>query len=229
MRNLAEVVLIPLSILISLILHHIVFLSLYRQPPSEKEVVAVKVGSIKVKPRKEAKVRRSPSFSREELVRLGRKVMRGDLGSFPSLSISYPNLKLYLRQMYSLGAKTLIYDRRLGEILGEVDIFSSKISNLANLDKFSPIKRVIEDRMVEGLKERIAERSGASPDDYEVWLLVPKDLEARWLGYQLQVFRHYGLSFKDVSKVEGFFDGRLRIKRIRLKDGRVMDVPEVGA
>jgi len=231
---------ILLTLLLSLSIHHFIFLGLYRRSsdPKESEPPKEQIAKLRIKEtipdhRKEKgkpRLSKQPVKSRFKLpenvlVSSGMKVLKGDLGSFPALSIHYPSPRRYFAQIYSIGAKTLIFDKTLDKLLGEIDVFSSKITPTElSFKNLSPVKRVVEDGMVDEVKVKIASQNGALPSDYEIWLLIPRDLEAKWLGYQLEIFKLYDVKSHQVAQVDSYFDGKLKIRKIRLKSGRTIIV-----
>jgi hypothetical protein len=151
-------------------------------------------------------------------------------GAFPSLTLSYPDPDAYIQQMYQMGAKTLIYQEG-GGALYEIDLLTGRILPVAgkDLSGFSVIKRVIRDERWNPLKDRAASRLKTSPQDLALILVVPQEVETRWVGHQVAVFQHVGIPLDRVQSVDALFtDGRLRVVSLHLLDGSVRAVQDPG-
>lgn len=151
-------------------------------------------------------------------------------GAFPSLTLSYPDPDAYIRQMYQLGARTLIYQEG-GGALYEIDLLTGRIVPVAgkDLSGFSVIKRVIRDERWNPLKDRAASRLKTSPQDLALILVVPQEVETRWVGHQVAVFQNVGIPLDRVQSVDALFTGgRLRVVSLHLLDGSVTAVQDPG-
>ena len=72
-------------------------------------------------------------------------------------------------------------------------------------------------------------RYGGWESDYEVLLLIPEELEAKWIGHQLKLFENCRLNTKDVAKVRANFGNRkMVVRQIVLKNGKQIDVQDKG-
>ncbi|MCK5509139.1 MAG: hypothetical protein KAI50_11560 [Desulfobacterales bacterium] len=78
-------------------------------------------------------------------------------GEFPLLTLSYASPSAYVKEMYKLGAKTLIYDRTNREFF-EINLFSGEILPFSSdsFKAFSFFKRVIKDSQWNSHKNRVA-------------------------------------------------------------------------
>ena len=183
-------------------------------PPVKK---AVKI----IKPAKSRTVR-AKKLSSEKLVALGKKHMsKVREGEFPLLTLSYAGPSAYVREMYELGAKTLIYDRTNREFF-EINLFSGEILPFSSdsFKAFSLFKRVIKDTEWNSQKVHAASRLKTSPDSLEILLLVPMMVEMRWVGHQADTFNRMGLQISQIQTVEVRFQGgKFKLVRVYLKDG----------
>jgi len=172
-----------------------------------------------------------PQASAQDLQTLGGEHMSlVKDGVFPSLTLSYPDPEAYIRQMYQLGARTLIYHEG-GGALYEIDLLSGRIFPVAGKDLggFSVIKRVIHDAHWNPLKDRAASRLKAPPQELSLVLVVPQQVETRWVGHQVSVFQNAGIYLEQVQAVEALFQhGRLKVVALHLKDGSVRKVNDPG-
>jgi len=184
-------------------------------PPVTKKPVRT------IKPAKPKTVR-AKKLSSEKLIALGKKHMsKVREGEFPLLTLSYASPSTYVKEMYELGAKTLIYDRTNREFF-EINLFSGEILPFSseNFKTFSFFKRVIKDFQWNYHKNRVASRVNASPDSLEILLLVPMIVETRWVGHQADTFQRMGLQISQIQTVEGRFQrGRFKLVQVYLKDG----------
>lgn len=264
---------ITLSFIISIMVHHIFFECLYwkcgenspkrddplkvaelleveepedeekvSKPDKEKEIMVKK--EIKRATRKDASQKSeiksklaSRSQNKEErpreaeLLSLGQKILKGSArGSFPPLSLDYEYPEEFLKEIYELGGKTYLYDSLLRNLVGEVDMLNYSIKERKDLPPhFSPFKRVIEDNWVKRFKEKVLGLYGGWGSDYQVLLLIPEHLEAKWIGYQLKIFENYHLTSEEVAKViANFGDKKMVVRQIILKNGKEIEVADKG-
>jgi len=194
-------------------------------PPEKKEVAKPAKPAIKkqkdiVKKPKTSKPKRP---SRAQLVATGKRYIgKVKNGSFPNLHLSYSSPSNYIREMYNLRAKTLIYDAIDGSFY-EVSLFSDKIFKKLgpkDFNGYSTFKRVIDDSQWDFRKEKIASQLNARTDDLEILLLVPMSVELRWIGHQVSIFKKMNLKISEIDSVEANFSmSKLKIKHLYLKDG----------
>jgi len=184
-------------------------------PPVTKKPVKT------IKPAK-SKTVRAKKLSSKKLVALGKKYMsKVREGEFPLLTLSYSSPSAYVKEMYELGAKTLIYDRTNREFF-EINLFSGEILPFSreSFKTFSFFKRVIKDSQWNSHKNRVASRVNASPDSLEILLLVPMIVEMRWVGHQTDTFQRMGLQISQIQTVEGRFQsGKFKLVQVYLKNG----------
>jgi len=158
------------------------------------------------------------------LERLGREVRHAAMeGSFPGIEFQYSDPAAFIRQMYSLGCKTLLSTGATGEYF-EVDLFSGDLTPLTGreLRGYSQIKRIIEDRRWDPVKARAARRTGGRPDEVELLLCVPISIEARWFGYLASIFRKQNLPSARIAAAEvRVSEAKLYLQRVYLHDGSV--------
>lgn len=267
---------VALSIVISIIFHHLFFECLYwrweknsskrddalkatklleveKPKRKEKPFTSDKKKKIRVKKEAKRKTRKNASPKPEprpnlaskaqnrekrsketELVSLGRKILNGSArGSFPPLSLDYKDPKEFLKEIYELGGKTYLYDRLMKSLVGEVNLlnWNSFIKERKDFPPhFSPFRRVIEDDWVKRFKEKmVVSLYGGWESDYEVLLLIPEELEAKWIGHQLKLFENCCLNTEDVAKVLANFGNRkMAVRQIVLKNGKQVDVEDKG-
>jgi hypothetical protein len=233
--------------MISLFTHHIVFSLLQNHSfNSEKEkIVPLKITTFKERRPQKAKknktskemrktnlsIKRNKSQlvkkSEKELIALGKKALKEN-GSLPSLTIYYKDPKKYLKEMYKRGAKTLLYDQITERLVAEVDLLSSTIvASEIDIKNYSPIKRIINDTWVDRVKERIVKNHYlGEPDDYQIWLIIPLDLELKWFGYMSELFKSHFLQPNEVLSVTGQYEGELKIIGINLKNGNRITIKD---
>lgn len=172
-----------------------------------------------------------PQASAQDLQTLGGEHMSlVQEGAFPSLTLSYPDPETYIRQMYHLGAKTLIHQEGSG-VLYEIHLLNGRILPIArkDLSGFSVIKRVIHDRHWDPLKERASSRLKTRHEEISLVLVVPQEVETRWVGHQVSVFQNMGVSLEQVQGVDALFqNARLKVVALHLKDGSVRKVNDPG-
>ena len=151
-------------------------------------------------------------------------------GSFPTLILSYNNPTSYIKQMYALGAKSVIYDKARKECY-EIDLFSGDIFPLSKYDLagFSAFKRVIRDAQWDPHKMRAASFLNRKPDVLEILLVVPVSIETRWVGHQVNIFNQLDIQVSQIDTVEAQFNNsKLKLVRIHLKDGSTRRVNDPG-
>lgn len=184
-------------------------------PPVTKKPVKT------IKPAK-LKTVRAQKLSSEKLVALGKKHMsKVREGKFPLLTLSYASPSAYVKEMYELGAKTLIYDGTNREFF-EINLFSGEILPFSSdsFKTFSFFKRVIKDTAWNSQKVHAASRLKTSPDSLEILLLVPMMVEMRWVGHQADTFHRMGLQISQIQTVEVRFQGgKFKLVQVYLKDG----------
>lgn len=204
-------------------------------PVSQKAVVAKPASETKDKnrPVKVAKTKapKLNNLSPQKLVALGQKHLgMVQKGEFPPLILSYSNPFPYVREMYGLGCKTVVYEMTSRQYY-EIDLFSGDILPFSSNDfeGFSSFKRVIKDSVWTAQKIRAAARLKASPDSLEILLLVPISVEMRWIGHQVHLFRQMNIPIPDVETVEARFqEAKLKLVRVHLKDGSSRIVSDHG-
>jgi len=172
-------------------------------------------------------------ISRKKLEALGKKYEgRVKEGRFPALIISYANPVSYVRQMYDLGAKTIIYDTSAREYY-EINLFSGEVLPFSRNDfeGFSLFKRVMKDPQWNREKIRAATRIESLPQSLEILLLIPTTVETIWIGHQVNHFRKMNLGISSIDTVEALFKkGKMRIMRVHLKNGSSKEINDkIGA
>lgn len=193
-----------------------------KEPQTAKPTPAITKKPVKtIKPAK-FKTVRPRKLSSDELVALGKKHMsKFQKGEFPPLTFSYDSPSDYVKEMYELGAKTLIYDRTTYEFF-EINLFNEEILPFSNnnFKTFSFFKRVIKDTQWNSQKVRAASRLNTSPNSLEILLLIPMTVEMHWIGYQVATFDKMGLQISKIQTVEGRFQGgKFKLVQVYLKDG----------
>ena len=174
---------------------------------------------------------RKEQVEESELIILGQNVLNSSSkGSFPPLSLDYDNPRTFLKGIYEMGGKTYLYDNLIKKLVGEVDLLNSSIKNRKDLPRhFSPFKRVIEDDWIDKYKEKVVNLYGGLKNDYQILLLIPEDLEAKWIGHQINLFRNYNLMTKEVAKViANFGNKKMIVKQVILKNGEEIEVSDIG-
>ena len=242
-------VVISLFFLISIIFHFLFIESIYHlaqnkvvikneskpiafkiNPPEEnqppKQAVFLKPVPKTEKPKhatdgksKKYKIKAFPSSRLEAIGRAHMDMVRE--GKFPPMILSYRDPFSYVRQMYNLGSKTVVYDMSTRSYY-ETDLLGGTIVPFSNSDfiGFSFFKRVIKDSQWHKQKIRAASRLNTSPESLEILLLVPMPVETRWTGHQVNVFRQMSIPISNVETVEAQFHGsKLSITSIYLNDG----------
>ncbi len=198
--------------------------------PAQKKSKSTKP---KINSPKKERVKIAKKLSSKELVALGRKhIGKMKEGRFPSLILNYSDPYTYMRQLYALGAKTLIYDIN-GRDLFEINLFSEEALpfNKGELEGFSPFKRVVEDAQWDKQKNQVASRLNTSPEYLKILLLIPSSLEMRWLGHLVSLFQQMDLLISEVTTVEALFQkARLKVERVYLSDGSSREIDDpIGA
>jgi len=192
-----------------------------KKPPGEKNSVK----------RPRVKKSRIKGLSPARLAAIGqRHLAMLKRGTFPPLTLSYRSPAAYIREMYRLGAKTVVYDREHGGYY-QTDLFTGKILPMSESDfeGFSFIKRVIKDPEWQEQKRRASSRLETNPDSASILLLLPLSVETRWIGHQVSAFRQMNLSLSSIARVDARFeDASLRIVRIHLTDGSSLSVDDPG-
>jgi len=185
-------------------------------PPSVKRPKTEKVVKNEIK--KPQKKQLSP----QQLESLGRNYLgMVHKGQFPALIISYDKPKVYIKQMYALGCKTIINDQKSGNLY-QINLLSGEILPISNNDLrgYSSLKRVVKDREFNNIKIRAAYRLNTPPRSIEIVILVPLPVEARWTGYQLNCFKKMGINVSEIATVEAYFkNSKLIVSQVNLKDG----------
>ncbi|MDO8721458.1 MAG: hypothetical protein Q7J31_04430 [Syntrophales bacterium] len=166
------------------------------------------------------------SLSADELVSIGQANM--GKGSFPALIFAYPDPVAFIRQMYSLGAKTLIsvndrfYEINLMDNSGPVPFTS------ADFEGFSNFRRVIDDVIWESYKRQSLQQIGLPRSDCALLLLVPMNLELKWRGYQTHILQQLGIAASDVLNIEANFqNSKLKLTRTNLKNGMTQIIHDI--
>jgi len=196
--------------------------------PSETEP---KTGEKKRPVNEKAEKPKIKSLSPQELEALGKENMAlVREGTFPPLTLSYHSPASYIRDLYALGAKTVIYDRE-HRVYYAIDLFKGDILPMSSDDfkGFSSFKRVIKDPEWDHEKMRAATRINASPELIQILLLVPLPVEQRWIGHFVNIFRQMNINISEIETIEARFQGsRLKVVRLHLKDGSLRDVNDPG-
>jgi len=142
-------------------------------------------------------------------------------GKFPALTLSYNNPEIYIKQMYHLGAKTILYNVH-DKTYHEINLIHGQISpfKTQNFHFFSSLKRVIDDPE---WKEHIftaKTQLGAPDNEMELLLLVPLNMETRWMTHIINKIGKKNINIKQVITIEGQFENaKLKIVKIHLKNG----------
>lgn len=165
------------------------------------------------------------SLSHTELVSMGQASL--GKGSFPSLILAYPDPVAYIRQMYSLGAKTLLsVNHRYYEIdlLGNSRLISFRS---ADFEGFSNYRRVIDDGVWESSKRHALSQLGMPAASCNLLLVVPMNLELKWIGHQTHILQQLGFTPEDVLTIEANFqNAKLKLTRAHLKNGTLQYIPD---
>jgi hypothetical protein len=168
----------------------------------------------------EKKAAKRPSGNALEA--LGRSALeQAKRGQFPPLTIRYDDPEKYLLEMAKLGARPAIFHEPTGR-MWEVLLPDWRIRPFtqADLDKYSPIKRVIRDAVFDQHHASMANELGLSLEDTSLVVLIPLNIETQWMGQQVMAFQSQKVKAEDVIRVNGEFEaGRLRITSILLADG----------
>ena len=151
-------------------------------------------------------------------------------GTFPALILSYRSPISYIREMYVLGAKTVVYNTANREY-HEINLLDGGILPLSSNDfkGFSLIKRVIKDVQWNPRKVSAASRLKASPESLEILLLLPMTVEASWIGHQVNLLSQMNIKISEVQTVEAQFeDAKFKLICVHLKNGSSKNVKDRG-
>jgi len=179
-----------------------------KQPPKKKMAARKEVASAKILP------------SMVVMEKMGSKARQGE---FPGIDFQYSDPTAFIRQMYSLGCKTLLVNVVTGEY-SEVNLFRGSIIPIfdRDMESYSRIKRVIEDTNWEGNKIQAARRMGGLPNDIELLLCVPISVETRWYGYLAAIFKQQNLIVASIDAAEvQVNNAKLVLRQLYLSDGSV--------
>lgn len=192
-------------------------------PPGKTERTATK----KRRPKKRKRKENVKPLSEKALAALGRRYLPM-LGKdmFPALSLSYDNPATYIREMYRLGAMTVVLNQETQDC-SRINLFSGDISPLTRSDfaGFSDLKRVIKDSIWEKNLQRAAARLGTTRPMLSLLLVVPMSLETQWIGHQVHLLQSMHLDISHVASVDALFrKSKLIIRRVHLADGSARDV-----
>lgn len=150
-------------------------------------------------------------------------------GQLPGLVLSYPDPRQFVQAMYARGALTLLYDEH-SQSYKQVDLLQGTIGPIPSQEKmqqFSNIKRIVEDPIWREKLARIASRMGKEPSQLKIVLLIPYDIELRWLGHQAHLFEQTDIPLTEVQNVEAVFrQGRLYITKVHLKDAKTLTIQD---
>lgn len=198
-----------------------------KAPEKSKEKPSARPPITKGHPPQDPKPPALKSLSSGELVSLGEAHM--GKGSFPSLIFSYPDPTTFIRQMYSLGAKTLI---SVNHRYYEINLLegNSRPVPLTPLDfeGFSNSRRVIDDELWEPYKSQALQDLGLAFADCALLLVVPLNVELRWMGHQTHILQQLGINTSEVLTVEANFQtARLKLTRAHLKNGETKTIPDM--
>ena len=70
---------------------------------------------------------------------------------------------------------------------------------------------------------------GGLKNDYQILLLIPEELEAKWIGHQINLFHNHNLMTKEVAKViANFGNKKMIVKQVILKNGEEIEVSDIG-
>jgi hypothetical protein len=171
----------------------------------------------------EVKVTKIQTKSNSELEKIGwSQLKKLKQGKFPSLIISYKNPQIYIKEMYSLGAKTIFYNSANNEYY-EIDVLRQEATpfTIDQFHFFSSLKRVVNDPIwYSRLKNLMYMINGNKKSSMEILLLIPARLEARWIGHMLNKFNEIQFSVAQIQTVEALYnDGKLYLREIYLKNG----------
>jgi len=141
-------------------------------------------------------------------------------GSCPSITIVYDNPVSYIRNMYRLGAITLIADANFDSVY-RIDLLQETLQNIdrKTLGGFSAFKRVVNDRNWHQQKIRFAKQLRSSPDTIEILLLIPDAIEAQWVDHILTVGRNQDIQSEDIVSVVCHLGQSFTIRHFVCKSG----------
>jgi hypothetical protein len=200
------------------------------KPPEKiEEKYISKPPATKSQPLRTVRPKEIKTLPASELVALGQSRL-GDVkaGQFPSLILNYHDPVNYIRQMYNLGAKTIIsINHRYYEInlLGNNEYHRS--FSPSDLAGFSHFRRVIDDSVWDTQKIQAASRLGQSSVSCTLLLIVPMNLESKWIGHQTYILQQMGITPNDVQTIEADFrNAKLKLARITLKNGTTKYAPD---
>jgi hypothetical protein len=198
-------------------------------PAFNNEKALKKTEVIKVR-KKPARLPSCATIQKIGMALLSKGAGMGD-GSFPSMSINYDNPLSYIKAMYEMGVRTFVYRESLKRLIGEIDLLNYSYNPQAKVhQEISPIKRVIHDEMLNSRKEMILSQSAELNGDEKLLLIFPKDLEARYLGYQKWLMENVAkVKFSCVAHVDTCFDTkkkRLFVTGILLDDGTRIEIDD---
>jgi len=224
--------------ILSIIIHQIVFSAFYNRAEDKmaKKTITVNTAillekktknTITVKKYQKIKITQKrpkklpKKFDDKKLISLGKEFFKKQ-GAMPSISINYSNSRAYISHMYKSGAKTVLYDTLTDRIVAEVDVLNKTIFPITKgIKGYSPIKRVIRDDLVnDALGEIIKNYELGEEKNYQILLLVPEEMEFKWLGKIIAIAKSRNLSVEQISHVDFYFDKKLRLTSISLKDGK---------
>lgn len=180
--------------------------------------------------KEDQETQKAKALSPEAKTALGRQtVSRIRDGQLPGLVLSYPDPRQFVQAMYARGALTLLYDEH-NQSYKQVDLFQGTIRPLPSQEKlqqFSNIKRIVEDPIWREKLTRIASRMSKEPSQLKIVLLIPYDIELRWLGHQAHLFEQTDIPLAEVQNVEAVFrQGRLYITKVHLKDAQTLTIQD---
>ena len=144
--------------------------------------------------------------------------------------MSYSDPVGYIKEMYRLGATTLILNESAG-LLYDINLLGGEIHPFSKeeLKGFSSLKRVIQDEQWKPQKADAASLLRVQVSDLVLILALPLDVEARWIGHQVDLFQRYGVLLERISSVDAFFEnGRFKVTSIHLTDGTIKKIRDPG-
>jgi len=233
-----------LSFLIHVFIFQCIYAGIHQQKVSKKfpKTVSMKIHNqsyyikkpdtidkkkVKDTVKKTQKVRKK-KLSNHHLKLIGKQNFKKN-GHFPALIISYKDPERYIKDLYSLGAITVLLNRRNNEIK-RVDLLKKKLlkMNPKTLNHYSSLKRVIRDNCWNMDKKQYARQLSVSSNEIEFIVLLPDQIEYLWMGHQIYLFKKHGLKVSDIVSVEGkFCNKKLKIRRVILFSGKQRSIVDL--
>lgn len=197
-----------------------------KAPEKNEETPSIRRPSSKVHTQQIPKPLALQSLSSDELVSIGQDNI--GKGSFPSLIFAYPDPVAFIRQMYSLGAKTLISVNRRYYEINLMDNNGPVPFTSADFEGFSNSRRVIDDVIWESYKRQALQHIGLPLSDCALLLVVPMNVELKWRGHQTYILQQLGIAASDVLTIEANFqNSKLKLTRTHLKNGMTQIIPDI--